>query len=443
MLIEEQDLQPVLQQWFNAALPFLSHTQPPLRNKRSLTRDDFGNMQARVGGGYEIDTWNWIEQNSKPLARLPETDIVRSVLLALAPAVFPRNAEGTISHDMLSDHEYVYSRFLCPLLREHVFTEGQKPPSSASLADMSMKIMDFMRRPIMLFTPSLVMLDGLQSSLPLMLEDGVELRATTALEKRQIYFGEDAHIPIFDGLLSGGERGFAPNYVLEITEDHFQHATAIDEAFVFACRLLGFPSIGYRYIEQKSDNPIRQSGYSRVGPTYGGRASFDEVQLDQDFCDALCAHWKRFCSLHDDRDWHIAVSRYGQSYSRPSFEDQIVDLCVALEAIFAQESKEGEISFRIALRASRLLKTDPDDRLEMFRLIKRAYNDRSVVVHGNAITKNKDWNRIIESIPALRDILGQVLLRAALDDWSPEYPRMDFIDTHQVHQEQETAEDGC
>lgn len=75
----------------------------------------------------------------------------------------------------------------------------------------------------------------------------------------------------------------------------------------------------------------------------------------------------------------IAGRYYESHHSRISLEDQLIDLVISLEALFSPES---ELRFRIAQRGALLVGADPDSRRRIFRLLRRAYDARSSLVHG-------------------------------------------------------------
>lgn len=76
----------------------------------------------------------------------------------------------------------------------------------------------------------------------------------------------------------------------------------------------------------------------------------------------------------------ITISRYNSAIGRRSRDDKLIDLCIALESIFQAKS---EISFQFALYNSILSETDLNIRLTIFKLLKKLYNERSNIVHGN------------------------------------------------------------
>lgn len=421
-------LQVALRHWFSSALGYLSTTQPPLQAKRSLDFDEFGRMRTRVGGGYEPYIWLWTEQHKMALAQMAETPRVSEVVQALSQEiVHPDSGENPIISELMSS-EHFYDVFLVPLLQEHLYADHLHLPTEASVSIMVEHILDRIHWPVLHFTPSLVVIESITAKEDFELEPGVVFRATTPLEKRRFYFGEDPTMPDADTFAYQFSTGYAPSHILEVALEKFPEATSLAESFVFACRLLGLDRAGYRYIRQEPSNPLRRTARSQVRPLYGGALGGDEQEITKEIRASLANHWSDYRRVYGQQDYWIIVSRYLRSFSRPSFEDQIVDLWVALESVFSTKDEKSEIIYRLSLRIARLLRTDPDDRQTMAKRLKTSYSARSTFVHGGRPTSQKDWEKLIPAIDDLRDVVGQVLKKMVEEQWQPDYPAMDFRD---------------
>lgn len=79
-----------------------------------------------------------------------------------------------------------------------------------------------------------------------------------------------------------------------------------------------------------------------------------------------------------------ALARWYLAKMRVYAEDQIVDLCIALEAIFMSrdESKLGAITHRLAVRLANYYGEDDASRLEHYDACKALYDFRADIVHG-------------------------------------------------------------
>ena len=79
----------------------------------------------------------------------------------------------------------------------------------------------------------------------------------------------------------------------------------------------------------------------------------------------------------------LAFSRFNSSYERHELADRLIDLVIALEALF-NDGDPGSITFKVALRSACWLKPPGDERLSVFRAIKKAYDARSAAVHARS-----------------------------------------------------------
>ena len=85
----------------------------------------------------------------------------------------------------------------------------------------------------------------------------------------------------------------------------------------------------------------------------------------------------------------ISKRRFTSALSRSSNVDQLIDLMISLESLYAPNP--GEISVRLANRSSTLLAVNDDVREDYWLFIKKVYNIRSGIVHGDGI-RNTEIN---------------------------------------------------
>ena len=100
---------------------------------------------------------------------------------------------------------------------------------------------------------------------------------------------------------------------------------------------------------------------------------------------AFTRFWKKFKSA-DIQPIHVAISRLSHGEERETAEDQLIDLMIAFENLYLPDA-EGELRFRLSIRASCLLEKDDAGREEVFSLLKDAYDIRSKIVHGASRSK--------------------------------------------------------
>ncbi len=77
----------------------------------------------------------------------------------------------------------------------------------------------------------------------------------------------------------------------------------------------------------------------------------------------------------------IAGNYYESHHTRTADEDKLIDLVISTEALFSP-GLEGELKFRIAQRGALLLGAEASERRRVFKLLRRAYDARSALVHG-------------------------------------------------------------
>jgi hypothetical protein len=83
----------------------------------------------------------------------------------------------------------------------------------------------------------------------------------------------------------------------------------------------------------------------------------------------------------------FSIHRFNLAFARGLLADQIVDLVIAAEALFLSDLDEkyrGELRFRFALRAAKFIEHPQYGEHEVFRLMRRAYDARSAIVHGGS-----------------------------------------------------------
>jgi hypothetical protein len=78
----------------------------------------------------------------------------------------------------------------------------------------------------------------------------------------------------------------------------------------------------------------------------------------------------------------VALRAYNGSFQRRDWQDQLVDLAVALEAVAGRT--RGEISYKVALRCALLIGRDWQRSDQVFRAVTSLYGLRSAIVHGGA-----------------------------------------------------------
>jgi len=109
----------------------------------------------------------------------------------------------------------------------------------------------------------------------------------------------------------------------------------------------------------------------------------------------------------------IAHSRLEAGYDRRRTEDRVIDCVVGLEALLQPEDAKTELSYRVSLRGATLLSRTPQERETIFTAIRRAYDLRSAIVHGDdpekVIRKFTDGAEPAGYLESLEDLLRRTI----------------------------------
>lgn len=104
----------------------------------------------------------------------------------------------------------------------------------------------------------------------------------------------------------------------------------------------------------------------------------------------------------------IALRRFHSSY-HGQFEDRLIDQMIAFESLYL--GHDPELNYRLALRVTFLLGKDEKERTDIFNNMKKAYNIRSNIVHGNRQVEISELSSIV---PKTEEYLRQSIRRFLL-----------------------------
>jgi hypothetical protein len=121
-------------------------------------------------------------------------------------------------------------------------------------------------------------------------------------------------------------------------------------------------------------------------------------------------------SLADDRvrshnRLPLALRRFSYTSDRDQSDDRLIDLMIAAEALFLQDGKT-ELAYKLALRCAFFLGGGAAERATTFRHMKRAYNARSQVVHGDTLGALKLPDGSPATIDTFIDATAEYMRRA-------------------------------
>jgi hypothetical protein len=125
---------------------------------------------------------------------------------------------------------------------------------------------------------------------------------------------------------------------------------------------------------------------------------------------------QRLLSAHLDtpaiQGFQVAVQRFRDSYDRhwPDSPGQLLDIAIALEALFLNDGQDKELRYRLALRLARFLDPAGPQRATTFREVKQLYDIRSKVAHGVDLGHGSQKDR--ESLAQTMESGPRILRRA-------------------------------
>jgi len=76
----------------------------------------------------------------------------------------------------------------------------------------------------------------------------------------------------------------------------------------------------------------------------------------------------------------VPINRLNSAFLKEDPRDKFIDYMIAFEALFSEGP--GDLRYKIPLRAARYLGRTPEERRDLFKLFKLAYDVRSDIVHG-------------------------------------------------------------
>jgi hypothetical protein len=127
----------------------------------------------------------------------------------------------------------------------------------------------------------------------------------------------------------------------------------------------------------------------RLGPMFGWHAGQPYV-LSLGEVPRFLEFWAHFDKARKRKAIQSGVRRFEYAAERSQPEDEIVDLMIAAESLFLTETSKrdrGEMRYRLATRVALLVGTTLDERMRLWNFTRKAYDARSVIVHGGTPTE--------------------------------------------------------
>ncbi len=87
---------------------------------------------------------------------------------------------------------------------------------------------------------------------------------------------------------------------------------------------------------------------------------------------------------------NVAIGRWARSKRPVGLADQLIDLRIALEALYLDNDVQGELSFRLATRVAWHLGQNADERLKYQMIVRDAYSLASRIIHGRVVKLTRE-----------------------------------------------------
>lgn len=119
----------------------------------------------------------------------------------------------------------------------------------------------------------------------------------------------------------------------------------------------------------------------------------------------------------------IPIDRWIKSKADQDPVDEIIDLGIALEALYVPDGGRGEIRFKLAVRAAWNLGEDENHRKKLMKEFQKIYDRRSTIVHTGKLPNmtnapNEVKQFIARAQDLCRDSIMRVLEKEKFPDWN-------------------------
>lgn len=102
---------------------------------------------------------------------------------------------------------------------------------------------------------------------------------------------------------------------------------------------------------------------------------------------------------------NTSMGRFNASYEKRNLPDRLIDLIIALEALFS-DGEPGSVAYKVAMRCACWLHAPGDVRVKLFSKLKHYYSVRSKAVHGG-----KTSSLLKEEVADLEEVVRRSLLK--------------------------------
>lgn len=158
------------------------------------------------------------------------------------------------------------------------------------------------------------------------------------------------------------------------------------------------------YFELQSPSIIGVA--SNRPPSYNTEAIlFNPYELSNDEIKPFKIFYKELEKnyLYKHNEFSISLRRFNDALSRFRYDDKLIDMVIAFEALLFKGGENTELLYRLRLRTSKLLKKEYAERIMFKARLNEVYKMRSSIVHGEPYKLDPDLINDCEDI--LRETL--------------------------------------
>jgi len=272
----------------------------------------------------------------------------------------------------------------------------------------------YLNGPLCDFSSPSVLASSLDASIgPVKIRQATDKYLTNAIES----VGYAAHLP--PGLESCNTiiefslrvAVLAPPVTFELL---YPRATDLVTRALDVLRVVSGGDIGVSLLRIDTDElsapTIRETYHERFSPLLGPylprRAAFGAPNLpalDEKELASVAALFSRHLVNRDIQGFTIAVQRFRDAWERhwPTSPERLLDIAIALEAIFLNDGDDKELRFRLALRAARFLEPPGAARASLFDAVRSLYDLRSKIAHGADLSQSSKLELAMRTAPVI------------------------------------------
>lgn len=168
-----------------------------------------------------------------------------------------------------------------------------------------------------------------------------------------------------------------------------KHSKTIEsslDSVIKALRLLK-PSSVYRdhAIEQRYEGYFGCFGSRSSIPFFENTVLGAKCVLNKEEVEVLKKLWQQIEVLKTNRTLGIAIDRLSYVTERRNVTDRILDNFIGLESLYLPGGNH-ELTFRLSLRVAMMTQEESDKMKDTFSFVKKMYEARSKIVHGDAVS---------------------------------------------------------